>query len=213
MARHCGIGKIVAAFALMLGSGAATAAPPLADDGVALEAVWKVQHLTFIYRGSGTIYTCHGLQDKLEKILRSVGAHDSLRLQAYACDEAIGMARVRIAMQSPVAAAPETVRALTTYDSQQQLTARVRNERLPNAEDIERFAAVWKTVSFARDRKMRLAPGDCELVRQVRRTILPLLSVRIVYEDSRCSSMSPPRLTVSALVAAATADGTTLDPR
>jgi len=83
------------------------------------------------------------------------------------------------------------------------LIARTRGETLVSAEDLPRLRAAWKTVSFARDRGMRLAPADCELVRQLRRQVLPHMSLRIVSDNVRCSqfgNISAPRLTVSALV-------------
>ena len=79
----------------------------------------------------------------------------------------------------------------------------MRGERLASAEDLQRFPAVWKTISFARSREMRLAPGDCELVLQLRRHILPRMSVQIVSDQVRCSAfgnIGKPQLTVSALV-------------
>jgi hypothetical protein len=79
----------------------------------------------------------------------------------------------------------------------------VHGERLRSAEDLPRFPAVWKTVSFARSREMRLAPGDCELVLQLRRHILPRMAVQVVNDQVRCSqfgNIGKPQLTVSALV-------------
>ncbi|WP_153067448.1 hypothetical protein [Steroidobacter cummioxidans] len=171
-------------------------------------AVWKAQQVNFEYRGYSTIYNCRSLEDKLQMILRSVGAHDDLRLQSYVCDEQLNIARFQISMQSPVIASEETVRELTTRDSRDQLVARLNGQQLPGAADLERFAAVWKTVSFAHDRHMRLERGDCELVQQLRQQILPRMSVQIVKDNVRCSSamgnIGAPHLTVSALVPATT---------
>lgn len=78
--------------------------------------------------------------------------------------------------------------------------------KLATPEDLPRFTAVWKTVSFARDRDMRLERGDCELVQQLQRQILPRMSVQVVKDNVSCSTnlgnAGPPRLTVSALVPA-----------
>jgi hypothetical protein len=170
-------------------------------------AVWKAQQMNFEYRGYSTTYSCRSLEDKLEIILRTVGARENVRLQSYVCDEQVGIARFQISMQSPVVASDENIRELTTHDSKDELVARVNGEQLPNANDVERFPAVWKEVSFARDRDMRLERGDCELVQQLRRQILPRMSVRIVKDKTNsCSSafgnVGSPRLTVSALVPA-----------
>ena len=184
----------------------ATAIADTPADGESVEAVWKAQQMNFEYRGSSTTYTCRGLEDKLELILRSVGAREDLQLRGYACDEQIGIARFQVALQSPVVASEENIRELTTHDAKGELIARVHGEQLPSAADLPRFTAVWKTISFARDRRLRLQRGDCELVQQLRRQILPRMSVQIIKDNVRCSSsmgnVGPPRLTVSALVPA-----------
>jgi hypothetical protein len=168
-----------------------------------VEAVWKVQRLTFQYRGDSTFYTCGGLRQKLEAILTRLGAHESLRLNGFACNEQVGNVVFQITLASPVLATEENVRILTTYTAEQELIARTRGERLPRAEDIPRFPAHWETISFARDRRMRIEPGDCELVGQLTRTILPYLTVQVVEDRLHCSSfgnMHRPRLIVAALV-------------
>jgi hypothetical protein len=200
------IGLSVAIVAAAIAVGAR--AQPHVDRGEAdasVEAVWKPQRLNFVYRGYNTLYTCRSLQDKLERILLSVGANGEIALRTYFCDDLTGTARFQIAMESPVEATPENIRELATHDSQDVLIARVRGETLPTAEDVARFPAVWKTVSFGRDRKLRLAPADCELVLALRRQILPRMSVQIVRDNVRCSvhgNIAAPRLVVSALVPA-----------
>jgi hypothetical protein len=52
---------------LLLAAGVANAQSQ-ADQPV-VEAVWKPQRMNFVYRGYSTLYTCRGLQHKLEKIL------------------------------------------------------------------------------------------------------------------------------------------------
>ncbi|MGH8174878.1 MAG: hypothetical protein ACREV5_01285 [Steroidobacter sp.] len=171
-----------------------------------VDAVWKPQRVNFEYRGYGTLYTCGSLEDKLEAILERIGAREDLRVGGYACDDQIGIARFHIDFNSPVEATPDNIRALTAYDARDVLIARARAETLASPEDLAHFPAIWKTVSFARDRKLKLQAGDCELVRQLRRQVLSRMSVRIVTDRVHCSSafgnIGPPRLTVSALVPA-----------
>ncbi|HEY7641807.1 MAG TPA: hypothetical protein VH814_18905 [Steroidobacteraceae bacterium] len=172
-------------------------------DAAVVDAVWKPQRITFVYRGYSTLYSCGGLQDKLETILTTVGARGGIQLRAYSCDDAQSIARFEIVLASPVEATPENLEELTSYDARDELVSRVRGERLPSAEDVQRFPAVWKTISFARSREMKLAPGDCELVQQLRRQLLPRMSVQIVTDQVRCSAfgnIGKPQLTVSALV-------------
>ncbi|HKU16839.1 MAG TPA: hypothetical protein VJQ52_20770 [Steroidobacteraceae bacterium] len=186
---------------LSLAAGVASAAPQ--TDGEVVEAVWKPQRMTFVYRGYTTFYSCDGLQQKLETILTTVGAQGGIALRTYGCDDQMATARFEIVLASPVEATAENVQQLTTYDSQDELIARVRGEPLASATDLPRFPAVWKTISFARNRDMRLAPGDCELVSQLRRHILPHMAVHIVSDKVRCSqfgNIGKPQLVVSALV-------------
>ena len=200
----CKLGILVGLAALL--SSAFAAAETSSDSGV--DAVWKPQRLAFEYRGYSTLYNCRSLERKLHDILLSIGAREDLRVSGYACDEQISVASFEIVFHSPVEATPENVLALTTYDSQDELIARARGETLASAADLPRFPAVWKTVSFARDRELKLQPGDCELMQQVRRQILTRMSVRIVADRILCSpafgNIGPPRLTVSALVPART---------
>jgi hypothetical protein len=174
-------------------------------DGTGVAAVWKAQQVNFEYRGYSTTYSCQVLEHKLEMILRSVGAREDVQLRDYACNEQIGIARFQVLLHSPVVATPENIRDITTYDAKDELIARVNGKELATPENVQRFTAVWKTVSFTRDRRMRLERGDCELVQQVRQQILPRMSVHIIKDNVRCSSgfgdIGPPRLTVSALVA------------
>jgi hypothetical protein len=186
---------------LVFGAGSASAQSP--DPDTAIEAVWKPQRMSFAYHGYSTLYTCQSLQAKLETILTNVGARDGIQLRTYSCDDERSIARFEIALESPVEATPENIRALTTYDATDELLARMHGQRLATAEDVQRFPAVWKTVSFTRSREMKLVPGDCELVLQLRRHILPRLAVQIVRDGVRCSqfgNIGRPQLTVSALV-------------
>lgn len=204
MGKMTGGGRLIAIVwaAVLLLSGTVAHAESQPDPAV-VEAVWKPQRINFVYRGYSTLYSCSGLQAKLEKILTTVGARGGIELRAYSCDDELSTARFQIVLASPVEATQENVAALTTYDAHDELAARVRGEQLASAEDLPRFPAVWKTISFARSREMRLEPGDCELVQQLRRHILPRLSVQIVSDRVQCSSfgnIGRPQLTVSALV-------------
>jgi hypothetical protein len=172
-----------------------------------VEAVWKVQSLSFAYSGYATVYSCDALLAKVRDILQSLGARDTLRIRSLGCTDMVTHGRMEITLESPVEATPENIEAITTYDARQELIARVRNEQLAVAEDVQRFAATWKTISMTRDRSLKLGPSDCELVEQLRRDVLPHMSIRVEYERLRCSpvfgNIGQPQLRVAALVALA----------
>jgi hypothetical protein len=170
-----------------------------------VEAVWKVQSLSFAYSGYATVYSCDALFRKVSDILQTLGARDTLRIRSFGCTDMVTHGRMEITLESPVEATPENIEALTTYDAKQELVARLRNEHLAAAEDVQRFAATWKTISMSREPGLKLGPSDCELVEQLRRDVLPHMSIRVDYDRLRCSTVfgniGQPQLRVAALVA------------
>ena len=200
------IAIVAIALAASLSSQGARAESTTEDAGsTAVESVWRVQSFDFEYRGFSTSYSCGSLRKRLRSILLTVGARDTLVIRTTGCYDLSELANVQITMASPVEATPANIRALTEHDSEDELIARVRGESLASAADIERFSAEWRTISMSRDKRLRLAPGDCELVQQLRREVFPLMSIRIVEDNLHCSrafgSFTRPQLAVSALVA------------
>jgi hypothetical protein len=189
-------------------SSSAVARTPKPEPSRALqivEAVWKVQSLRFAYSGYATVYSCDSLLEKVRDILQVVGARDTLRIRSWGCTDMVNHGLMEITLESPVEATPESIQALTAYDSTQELIARVRNERLDRAEELPRFPATWKTVSMSRERQLKLGPSDCELVEQLRRDVFPRMSIRVEHDRLRCSvvfgNIGQPQLRVAALVA------------
>jgi hypothetical protein len=200
------LSRLMAMVAVLLATTADARPPqPARPDALQVaDAVWKAQTLHFVYRGYATIYSCGALRMKLQQILATLGARDTMKISMWGCSDLAGGGRIQIDMESPVEATPDNITALTTYDSQDVLIARVREERLAAAEDVRRFPATWKTISFTRDKAMKLGPADCELVEQLRRSVLPAMSIRIDYERLHCSvafgNVGQPQLRVMALV-------------
>jgi hypothetical protein len=197
---------LVTSMAVALPSSAGAWTPEAARTGAlqVVEAVWKVQSLNFAYSGYSTIYSCSGLIDKVRHILSSVGARDTLTIRTWGCMEMESAGRLEITIESPVEATQENMDALTSYSATQALVARVRSERLDTAEDVQRFPATWKTISMSRDKKLKLGPGDCELVEQLNRDVFPHLSIRVEAERLHCSlafgNIGQPQLRIAALV-------------
>jgi hypothetical protein len=185
-------------------AGAGTPQPTPSTALQIVEAVWKVQSLNFAYNGYATVYSCDALLEKVRDILQVLGARESTRIRSWGCTDMVTSGRMEITLESPVEATPESVQALTSYDSTQQLVARVRNERLDRAEELPRFPATWKTISMSRDRQLKLGPSDCELVEQLRRDVFPRMSIRVESSRLHCSAVlgniGQPQLRVAALV-------------
>lgn len=167
-----------------------------------VEAVWRAQRVTFHYRSEGKMYRCDALEHKIRGILAQLGARDQVVIRRISCRDFATAARVEVIMESPVVATEENIRELTQYDTEDELIARLRGVALPNPEELERFPAVWESIALQRAPKIYLETSDCALVQQLRRQVLPKMSVQIVKDIDRvdCSQASP-RLTVLALVA------------
>ena len=165
-------------------------------------AVWKPQRVVFDYRSEGRHYSCGTLAYKIKMILEHLGADDRLELRRFYCRDLASLSRFEVVMQSPVEATEENVRAITAYDSKDHLVARLHGIEMPSAGEIETFPAVWASISF---RRLDLDARDCALVQQLRRQVLPQMSVQIT-KDIRgvdCAQEltgRAPRLTVLALV-------------
>jgi hypothetical protein len=170
-----------------------------------VEAIWLRQVVNFEYRAGETVYSCSILWQKVSGMLLYVGARSAEPAQRLQCNNFSGIVRLQIALESPVEATPENIRALTDYDTEDELAARLRGEQLPAAQDITRFPAEWATRSL-RESRMQLTDADCELVYQLRRQVLPKLAVQIVQEPVRCTAAvprgRPPAMKVRALVVA-----------
>lgn len=197
--RHA-ICACLAVLALSIADVSMGAGAPTPQDPV--EAVWRAQRLTFHYRSEGRMYSCDVLQHKIRNILTQFGARGQVVVRGVSCRDFAGLVQLEVIMESPVIATPENIHAITRYTSEDELIARLRGVPLPTAEDLERFPAVWASISIQRAPKVYLEKADCALVQQLRRQILPKMSVQIVKDIERvdCTYASP-RLTVLALVA------------
>jgi len=151
-----------------------------------VEAVWKPQRLSFAFRADGVMFSCSSLRQKVERILLKVGARAQTLVRQVDCSELSRIVRIDILLESPLEATEENVRRITQFDSREHLVARVRGEKLPTVEDIERFPTVWKEISLSKDSRIGLNRGDCALMQQLRTYVFPRLSVQIIKDDPHC---------------------------
>jgi hypothetical protein len=162
------------------------AAPALArDDNPNIEAIWLPQVVNFTYQTDDNFYTCRSLWQKITGILAHLGARRTAPVDRISCDDFAHTVRLQIALESPAEATPANLLAMTDYDSEDLLVARLRGKQLPSAGDIPRFPAAWTTRSL-RSADMDLTAGDCDLVHQLRKQVLPKLSVQVLNEPARC---------------------------
>jgi hypothetical protein len=107
-----------------------------------------------------------------------------------------------VTLAAPIPATDENVRRATTFDSREELLARLHRTELPTAPDLERFPTTWSRISLQRDRRARVDQSDCDLLRALAEQVFPRMSVRVEHRFSCASfgSSLPPRVEVAALL-------------
>lgn len=193
---------------LLCGTGCAGLAEAAGPETV-VPSMWKVQRIEFPYQGFTTSYECRALEDKVEDILGTLGAHADTRAVVSGCefDRVSRSLFLRVTVAAPVEVTPQYKEELAKDKSRQELVARFGGK---NKIDMQEFPAVWKRVELSRDRRLDLAPGDCELLETLRDKVFPKLSIKVVEDGVRCTpnqlGLSTPTLTVEALVKAPSPD-------
>jgi hypothetical protein len=200
--------------ACMLAACAATLSPALVSVSIAraaaadqppVQAIWKPQEINFYFQSFTTFYSCMGLEDKLKRILKELGVQGTVRVRSADCPTSVArMPRVLLNVVSPVEATPQALAEREKGKSRRELSARVRGETEELKDALEEFPAQWRRVALSRG-SLGLEPGDCELIDELRRKVLPKLAVRVVNNNVSCApnqlTLGQPQLEVEALVA------------
>ena len=129
-------------------------------------AVWTPKELTFVYQGFTTKYSCDGLRDKVRSILLELGAREDLQVNASPCSS--------LGRPDPFPGVRIKVNVLQPAGDK---SATAGTQSVP---------AHWKAVDLRPERDAVSAAGDCELVEQVKQSILPLFATRNVQYSSNC---------------------------
>jgi hypothetical protein len=144
-----------------------------ADSGKPLRAVWKEQRINFLYVGRTSRYSCEGLRDKMRSLLLDLGARRDLKITAVGCDESVG--RLNVSSLGP------------------NLSIIFSSPALPDpaakplhSGDLAPVDARYEVFTLTRDVFRDFGIGDCELVEEFARQILPKLISRNVKQDITC---------------------------
>lgn len=155
---------------------AAVAGPPVAAAPAAgnpTAAVWKEQHVEFVYMGRTSRYSCGGLRDKVRALLLDLGARRDLKVVPLDCDDydrpgaSSGASRLKIVFSSPALPGPG---------------AKPLHEG-----DLAATDARFEKFTITSDAFRNMGVGDCELVQEFVHQILPKLVVREVKQDIYCA--------------------------
>ena len=169
MKRVMNLAPVLASVALAYGSSAGTATAAEAATVVAetQPATWTPKELNFLYQGFTTRYSCDGLREKVRSALLILGARKKdLVVHETGCVSPNGgpelFPGVRIKMQ---VLTPATAAATPAADT---------------------VAAHWKAVDLRLDRDALSESGDCELLEQIKQSIVPLFTTRNIKYSSNC---------------------------
>jgi hypothetical protein len=149
------------------------AVPAAADTAGALPAVWKEQHLRLTYLGRTSRYSCEGLRDKVRALLIELGARRDLKIVAASCADFAEhlhpgrfIPNVSVVFSSPALPDPAA--------------------KPLHAGDLSAVDARFEAFIITSDAFRNMGMGDCELVEDFARQILPKLAVRDLREDIAC---------------------------
>jgi hypothetical protein len=129
-------------------------------------AVWTPRELSFVYQGFTTTYSCDGLRDRVRSVLLKLGAREDLQVSESPC--------VSLGRPDPF---PGVRIKMNVLQPGADRTAPTGNQSVP---------AHWKTIDLTPEHDAVSAAGDCELVEQVKQSILPLFATRNVEYSSNC---------------------------
>lgn len=160
-------------------AGAAMAAMILAACGAVgaesaqIPAVWKEQKIDFVYFGRTSRYSCDGMRDKLRAILDTMGVRRDMSTVAVGC--AINGEPRELRESSP------TVHLVFSSPALPAASAKPAHPG-----DLAPVDAQFESFTIATDAFRNMQPGDCELVEEFVRQILPKLTTRNVQSDVTC---------------------------
>jgi hypothetical protein len=138
--------------------------PADAGTGTPMPAVWKEQHLSFLYAGRTSRYSCDGLRDKVRAMLLDMGARRDLTVATLGCTEPAP--RLNIVYSTPAPADPKL--------------------KPLHPGDLAAVDARFETFVITNDVFRNMGMADCELVEEFARQILPRLVTRGLKLDITC---------------------------
>jgi hypothetical protein len=164
--------KLLSAIGVMFSAGlmarmafaAGAADTPYADAPGAAAAKqadsWQAHEYEFHYMGFTSTYSCDGLGDKLQLLLRLSGAGADAKV-APSCARGYGVP-------------DKLVQAKVTFSSLQSTDASTGVDGL------------WRHVELSPHHPFELESGDCELIEQFRDTLLPMFATRNLKSQITC---------------------------
>jgi hypothetical protein len=157
--------------AAMLGAPAWGADGQAADGAAApapMEAaVWTPKEVQFTYMGFTTHYTCDGLRDTVREMLLQLGARKD-DLKVY---------------ETPCSGDPNRPNPFPGVKIKMSVLTPVSGSTPSDAQPVQ---AQWKTVKLPYRENGLNAAGQCELLEQFNKTVMPLFTTRNIDLNASC---------------------------
>jgi hypothetical protein len=142
-------------------TGCSSTPQPSTPPAVTL-ASWQHHHATFYYYGLTSLYTCDGLKEKVRQILLYLGARPDLKVETTACARLV----------APVHSA--------------YVTADFDTLTVANSSTSPTVKGYWKPFVVAPHRPYFMGVGECELINQMKPSIIAGFSLRDLHYDTSC---------------------------
>ena len=154
------LGSCLLCAALLCSAASAADPSPAGEPGN-----WQKHEYSFVYMGFTSTYSCDGLADKIKLLLIAAGARQDAKSSPGACGSGFGIpdkfARAALTFYTLAPSAPDTP-------------------------GIHAVTGIWRPVSVGDRSPRELRTGDCELVVQFRRTVLPMFTTRNIVDHTTC---------------------------
>jgi hypothetical protein len=150
---------------IMIVFGATALTVTAANDGGS-PGTWQAHKYEFHFMGVTSTYSCDGLGDKLQLMLRLTGARGDMHV-APLCARGFGV--------------PDKLAEAAINFSSLQPTADGSSTNVGST-----VSGVWRHIELATNRPRELRDGDCELMEQFRDSVLPMFATRNVQTRGEC---------------------------
>jgi hypothetical protein len=173
----------------------AAESPVTAANAAPEEGAWVLRQVNFNYMGFTSFYSCDSLASRLRTLLVLSGAREDLKVRPRGCAEGSNqvtrMPGARLEFRTFVPAAklpPPPPPAPKTEAPARQLGRDAPKLKRVEGAANEPGVGAWRTVALdGRGLRDAVEAGDCELVEQFVREVLPLFTTRNVEDRTRCA--------------------------
>ena len=165
----CSTAAVMAAMAFAAAAADSVSADAPGESPATQAGSWQSHTYQFHYMGFTATYSCDGLADKLQLLLRVAGARADAKV-IPSCVRGYGVP-------------DKLVQAKVVFSTLQLANATSPEASASAAKSVQ---GVWRQVELASQHPFELQAGDCELVEQFRDTLLPMFATRNVKSQITC---------------------------